>query len=72
MPWGYSLCPKRIKIATSIDNVNWIEQGDLNNIPLIISHYVEFYTSVKTRYVKFDLLEPQVGNIQATEVYIYK
>lgn len=72
VPWGYSLCPKRIKIATSIDNVNWIEQGDLNNIPLIISHYVEFYTSVKTRYVKFDLLEPQVGNIQATEVYIYK
>lgn len=70
--WGATPCTKKIKISTSLDNKNWTAQGDLSDLPQTTNHYVEFYGPVEARYVKFELLEHNVGYIEVTEAYIYK
>lgn len=64
-------CPQKVRISTSLDNVNWTVAGTLDTPPKK-AHYFKFLTLTEARYLKYDMLTPGTEGCDVMEVYIYE
>lgn len=48
--------PKNIRVCTSKDKIQWVEQADLAELPNRNENLLEFYTGMEARYVKLEFL----------------
>ncbi|NDV79300.1 DUF4989 domain-containing protein [Dysgonomonas sp. 511] len=63
--------PKNMKISTSMDNVDWTSQGELET-PQSLNHYFGFYVPVTARYVKFEMTGRYNSYLDVTEIWVYE
>ena len=64
--------PKNIRVCTSKDKIQWVEQADLKELPNRNENLLEFYTGVETRYVKLEFFALHSYSINVAEVSLYE
>lgn len=64
--------PKNIRVCTSKDIIQWVEQADLKELPNRNENLLEFYTGVETRYVKLEFFALHSYSINVAEVSLYE
>lgn len=63
---------KNIKVYTSKDKIQWVEQADLMNLPNRNENLLEFYTGMETRYVKLEFFAIYSYSLNVAEMSLYE
>lgn len=64
--------PKNIRVCTSKDKIQWVEQADLAELPNRNENLLEFYTGMEARYVKLEFFALYSSVIYVAEVSLYE
>lgn len=70
--YGTSNSAKKLLISTSVDGENWVEQGDVSDLPASEEHIVRFSDVVDAHYLKIEFAQGQDYYYFVSELSFYK